>query len=415
MSSRWKVREEWSLCLSISSLANQLGYNWVAMNEAKQGLHICYFGTYRQEYSRNQIMLAGLREAGAEVVECHATLWRGIEDRVAQASGGWRSLGFLGRVVGAYWQLLCSHHRLADYEVMLIGYPGPFDAYLGRLLSWWRGKPMVVDHYMSLYLIAEERGLVAKSPTTGWLIRTLEGGGLRLANQLISDTAEYVAYHCRTYGLTPEQFELVPAGADNRFFHPHPHLQPPTTPFRVLYYGTYIPNHGVETMVQAAGLLGDEPEIAFDFYGEGPERPIVQQLADQNKARITFHDWIAKENLPAVMAQSHLCLGVFGITPQSQMTVQNKIWEAAAMGRPIVSGDSVTVRAALEHSQAIYLVPRRNPQALAEAIVYLKNNPALCQKLGENAYTRFQQGNTIGRLGAQTVAVLQKAMARPYN
>ena len=375
--------------------------------EKKRPLRICYFGTYRQEYSRNQIMLAGLREAGAEVVECHATLWRGIEDRVQQASGGWRSFGFVRRVVGAYWQLLRAHRRLPDYDVMLIGYPGPFDAYLGRLLTWWRRKPMVIDHYMSLYLIAEERGLVAKSPVTGWLIRTLEGWGLKLADRLISDTAEYVAYHCCTYGLTPDRFQLVPAGADGRFFYPRPHLQPPTDCFRVLYYGTYIPNHGVETMVRAAALLRDEPEIVFEFYGEGPERPFAQQLAQQTNARITFHDWVAKDDLPSVMAQSHLCLGVFGTTPQSQMTVQNKIWEAAAMGRPIVSGDSVTVRAALRHNEAIYLVPRRNPQALAEAIVYLKNNPALRQTLGQNAYTRFQQGNTIRQLGEQTVTALE--------
>ena len=77
------------------------------------------------------------------------------------------------------------------------------------------------------------------------------------------------------------------------------------------------------------------------------------------------------------------------------------------MGRPIVSGDSVTVRAALRHNEAIYLVPRRNPQALAKAIVYLKNNPALRQTLGQNAYTRFQQGNTIRQLGEQTVTALE--------
>lgn len=269
---------------------------------------------------------------------------------------------------------------------------------------------MVLDHYMSLYLIAEERGLVAKSPFTGWLIRTLEGRGLKLADRLISDTAEYVAYHCRTYGLAPEQFKLVPAGADGRFFYPRPHLHPPTNGFRVLYYGTYIPNHGVETMVQAAALLRDHSEISFDFYGEGPERPFAQQLAQQTNARITFHNWLSKADLPNVMARSHLCLGVFGTTPQSLMTVQNKIWEAAAMGRPIVSGDSVTVQAALRHNEAIYLVPRRDPQALADAVFYLKNNPSLCQTLGENAYTRFQQGNTIRQLGEQTVAVLEAVM-----
>ena len=56
---------------------------------ADRPLHVCYFGAYREEYSRNRIMIEGLRRNGVEVVECHALLWRRIEDRVAVASGGW--------------------------------------------------------------------------------------------------------------------------------------------------------------------------------------------------------------------------------------------------------------------------------------------------------------------------------------
>jgi len=45
-------------------------------------LRVCYFGTYRADYSRTQILLKGLRSRpDVEVVECHAKLWDGIEDR----------------------------------------------------------------------------------------------------------------------------------------------------------------------------------------------------------------------------------------------------------------------------------------------------------------------------------------------
>jgi hypothetical protein len=52
-------------------------------------LRVCYFGTYRANYSRNQIMIEGLRRNGVEVVECHERLWHSLEDRVQVASGGW--------------------------------------------------------------------------------------------------------------------------------------------------------------------------------------------------------------------------------------------------------------------------------------------------------------------------------------
>ena len=71
-----------------------------------QPLRVCYFGTYRANYSRNQIMIEGLRCNGVEVIECHETLWHGIEDRVQTASGGWLHPSFVCRVARVYWRLL---------------------------------------------------------------------------------------------------------------------------------------------------------------------------------------------------------------------------------------------------------------------------------------------------------------------
>ena len=43
----------------------------------RRKLRVCYFGTYRANYSRNQILIAGLRAQGVTVFETHATLWLG--------------------------------------------------------------------------------------------------------------------------------------------------------------------------------------------------------------------------------------------------------------------------------------------------------------------------------------------------
>jgi glycosyltransferase involved in cell wall biosynthesis len=378
------------------------------VDDVQWPLRVCYFGTYREEYGRNQILIAGLREQGVELLICHHTLWQGIEDRVAQASGRWRSFSFVRRVVAVYWRLWRQHRRLPDYDVMVLGYPGQFDAFLGRALSWSRGKPLALDLYMSLYLIAVERGLTAKSPFTGRLIRWLEMAGLRLPDLLIADTAEYVDYHCRTYKLQPERFCLVPAGADDRFFYPRPEHRLPDDHIRLIYYGTFIPNHAVLTIIQAAALLRDQPEIQFVMYGEGPDLPEALRLTEElNLINVTFCGWADKENLPIEVARSHICLGAFGDTPQSLMTVQNKIWEMAAMQKAIISGDSTAVRREFTHLKEIYLIPRKDPSALAKAIVHLAQTPELRQQLGTGARASFENGHNIAGLGATLKAILQ--------
>lgn len=351
-------------------------------------------------------MINGLKAHGVEVIICHVPLWEGIEDRVEKAEGGWRQPAFWRRVIGAYWKLYRQHNRLPDYDVMLLGYPGQFDAYLGRLLSWWRRKPMVMDLYASLFLIAEERGLVSKNPVTGRLIKLLETIGLRLTDLLISDTEAYVTYHCQTYGLSRNKFRLVPAGADDQIFYPRPEINPPDDSFRLIYHGSFIPNHDVPTMIQALALLQSDPTIRLDLYGDGPQRRLAVELVEELKLKsVYFHGWIDKEKLPEMIARSHLCLGAFGNTISSVSTIQNKIWESMYVARPVITGDAPTIRSSIRDRQEIYLVERTNPQALAAGILDLKNHPAQLEKIAEAGFTRSRQNTplALGRLYKQVI------------
>ncbi len=365
----------------------------------KRPLRICYFGSYRANYVRNQVIIEGLRRQGAVVEECHSVLWRSVADRVEQAGGGWRHPRFWKRVVAAYWRLLLAHQRSDEYDIMLIGYPGQFDVYLGRVLSWLRRKPMALDILMSLHLIAEERQLTKKSPLTGRLIFLLEKGGLKLPDLLIADTPEYRAYYSEKYNLPLARFQFVPLGVDDRLYKLRPHIQPPSDIFRVIYYGTFIPLHGVETMLRAAYELRDRQHIQFDFYGEGQELPRAKQLAQElGLDNVHFKGWIDKQDLPDEIARSHICLGVFGTTKQARCTIQNKIWEGMMMQRPVITGDAATIREELTHKKHVYLVERANPQMLAAGILDLENNPDLRRQMVETAYERAQN-NTIEATG----------------
>ena len=376
-------------------------------------LRVCYFGTYRAGYTRNQIVLKGLQaQADVLVYVCHAPLWHGIADRVAQASGGWRRPAFWRRVAGAYRQLIDAHRRTPEYDVMLIGYPGQFDAYLGRRLAHARSRPVALDILMSLHLVAEERGLTGDHRATGSLIFQLERGGLRQPDLLIAENPEYGSYIAAKYRLPPERFRYVPHGADETVFHPRP-LRPPDDHFRVTYHGGYLPSHGMDTIIGAAALLRDELNTQFHFYGNGPEKErIVQRATAEALPNVTFHGFVGQDELLDSLAQAHVCLGVFGTTRQAQFTVQNKVWEGLAMGRPVVSGDSPTIRAALADRQEVYLIPRDDPAALAAALRALRDNPTLRESIAATGHARYLAGNSIPAIGRQMKDALLSIVER---
>jgi len=360
---------------------------------------VCYFGTYREEYSRNKIMMAALRSTGIEVKECHVSLWQGIEDRVNITTGGWRSPKFWWRAIKAYFFLVMRYFKVGDFDILMVGYPGHFDVYIARFLANLRKKPLVWDVFMSLYLIAKERKLDSSKHSAVNFLRRIEEGALKKPDLLIQDTAEYVKWFYNEYNIPTEKFRLIPTGADDRIFKPLPKSSHQDGLFHVLYYGSFIPNHGVRLIIQAARLLQDQEDFIFDLIGDGPDREMAEELVENfGIQNVRFYDWMDQESLIQQINKADVCLGAFGDTPQSLMTVQNKIYECMAMGKAVITGDSPAVRDEFKHEHEIFIC-ERNAVDLGESIKYLNNNPEICLMLGKFGYDHYEKYNSIKIIG----------------
>jgi glycosyltransferase involved in cell wall biosynthesis len=373
------------------------------MNTKK--LRVCYFGTYRSDYSRNQIMIKGLRRAGVDVIECHVKLWTGIDDRVRAVSGGWLSPRFLIRVLQAYVTLLRKYRQMGNFDVMVVGYPGQFDVYLARILTWLRRKPLVWDVLMSIYLVSIERRLDQRSPVTVWALKCIERIACRLPDLLIIEGLEYRDWFYHTHNVAPDRFRLVPLGADDDVYHPLDDIKTRKDCFTVLYHGSFVRSHGIPTILKAADLLRMDPGIEFIFIGTGPEENQAASLAKSwGLKNVSFLGFVEMGEMLRLISHADICLGVFGDTAQSMMTIQNKIFEAMAMGKAIITSDAPALRALLTHGKHIYLCERGNPQSLVDAICELKCDMSQRQRLGENAYKLFRERfNTlsVGRIFAK--------------
>jgi glycosyltransferase involved in cell wall biosynthesis len=266
---------------------------------------------------------------------------------------------------------------------------------------------------MSIYLIAMERGLATRSRAGIYLLRVLECLACRLPDLLILDTDEYVAWFRATYGLPADRFRLVPTGADDRIFQPSPRHKTSPESCRVLYYGTFIPNHGVEYIVEAARLLAGTENVRFELVGDGPERPKAQAIAEQHGlSNVEFEDWLERSELLHRIEEADLCLGAFGTTPQSLMTVQNKIYEGLATARPVLTGDGPAIRRLLVHGEHVYLCPRADPEALAKAVRLLWSDGDLRGRLAENGHRVFMEQFDLIHNGQRFASHLREALDR---
>lgn len=354
-------------------------------------MRVCYFGTYRASYARNVLLIHSLRQAGVEVVECHEALWHSVEDRVQVASGGWLRPRFWLRLFKAYRSLVHKYRQVGDYDVLVVGYPGQYDVFLARLLSWRQKKPLVWDVFNSMYLVMLERGIAKRHNFTARLVRFLEKIATFLPEMMFLDAPEFVTWFHQIHATPSQRFRIIPMGADKDELPgllPSDFLCPPNDEkFRMIHYGSYITNHGVETIIEAAHILENETHYVFEMVGDGPEKTKAVNLAQSYQLKnLVFTSWLGRPELARKIATANVVLGSFGKTLQASLTYNNKILEALSLKKAVITGVSPANPASLVHGQHLYLVERANPQALADAIRALKTDPQLCQQLGENGY-----------------------------
>ena len=366
---------------------------------SKNITRVCYFGTYRDEYPRNHNMIEGLRRNGIEVIECHESLWKGIEDRVHAASGGWMSLKFFYRVIRTYFHLLIKYRSIGDFDLMILGYPAQFDVFLAWILTRMRGKPLCWDILMSTYLVAIERGLDKVSPITIKFLGLVEKLACRLPDLLILESPEYVSWFCQTYKIPEKRFCLVPMGVDDVKYMPLVDLRALDNKFRIVYYGSFIRNHGVPVILEAAKLLGQESYFQFELIGIGPEQERCKDWAAKEALKnITFSGWLSDDELHEHIARSDLCLGIFGDTPQSNMTIQHKILECLAFRKPIITGKSELILRTFQHKKHMYLCDRR-ADSLVNGIREISQSPDLRSRMALGGYSFFKDHFSVAEIG----------------
>jgi glycosyltransferase involved in cell wall biosynthesis len=354
---------------------------------------IYYWGTYDRDYPRNRILIAGLRANGAEVREFHFPLWRGPADKVRRAGSGWIRPALLARWAWGYVTLSVRFLTSPRPDFLFVGYSGHFDVFPAWCLSRMRRVPLVFDAFLSLYdSLVLDRGIVAKDGLRARFLAAVDATACRLADRILLDTRAHVSFFCETFRVPREKFWELPIGADDSVFRPGTALPRNGHPYTVIHFGRYIPLHGLETVVRAARRLEEEGQpVRFLLVGDGEGRRRIEDLARTlGTTSIRFEDSLAPQDLAQSIRQADLCLGIFGVTDKAARVVPNKVYEALASGKPLVTGDSPAAREFLTDELDCLLCERGDPGALASAIRRLQADPELARRLGDSGRRNFE-------------------------
>lgn len=387
------------------------------MTAPLSGLRVLAWGTYDLSKPRTRILLEGLEQAGAEVETIHAPVWGELADKSTVGSR-WTRLRLAARWLSRYPGLLLRLARAKRRDVVLVLYLGQLDVLMLWPLARLRGLPVVWDQFISLYnTVVEDRQMLSPEHPAARLLFAWEWLACHAADKVIIDTEAHADYVRRTFGLPPDRVESVLVGAEPEAFRPEPAARRggDDGEVRVLFYGQFIPLHGIETIVSAAQLAARRPgarPIRWTLIGKGQEAGRIRALlGDRWPERFEWIEWVEYEELVDHIQAADVCLGIFGDTDKAARVIPNKVFQILHAGRPLITRDSPAIRELLSADDpGIYLISPADPGALVDAIERFREDRAGLRERGL-LHASLRERTRPAAIGRALVRILEKVRA----
>lgn len=333
-----------------------------------------WWGRFDPDYSRNRILRQAYAALGWQVADFHPSL-SALADLEA----------------------LLRHLPRAD----LIHVPCFRQRDLAAAARYARRSniPLLFDPLISAYdkQVYERAKFPEQSAKANRLLEW-ERGLLARADIVLADTAEHEHFFADTLGVPRDHLHVVYVGAEESLFKPEATPRMPNTPLEVLFYGSFIPLQGPEVIIEAAHLCRDLP-VDWVLLGRGPLRAECERRA-AGLSNVFFEDWVPYAQLPERIHQADILLGVFGATPKAQRVIPNKVFQALACGRPLITCSAPSYPDGLvsDPSSGIRWVAAASARELAEAVTQLARESSQLPERGRQArysYEKFFDNRTI--------------------
>jgi glycosyltransferase involved in cell wall biosynthesis len=254
----------------------------------------------------------------------------------------------------------------------------------GLMLARRLRVPLVLEANASEVQWREEWSSL-RHPALG---RACERVLLRQADR-IAAVSENAAGHLRTAGAPADRLRVVPNGVEvQRFAGAQPLALPfPGSACVIAFTGLFYPWHGVSYLAQAFTLVAERrPDARLLLVGDGEDAARVRHVLENAGvlAKTLMTGLVGADAVPRYLAAADIVVSPHA-ADESFIGSPIKLWEYMASGRAIVASSVAQLSDVIADGRTGLLVPPRDPDALAAALVRLCDDPQLRARLGSAA------------------------------
>lgn len=193
----------------------------------------------------------------------------------------------------------------------------------------------------------------------------------------------------------------IPNSTDLSFFDPTKFRVRKNKTCSIIWSGILYHHLKLENLLIALKLMKEDAQLVFS--GEGPKKEMLISLARslEIEHKVSFEKWTGRDVVPERLANAYIGIIYTAETLYEKCKCPGKLFEYMAMELPIVATNVGEVAATIQEADCGISVPPNNPQALADALDYLVQNPDLRRKLGENGRQFLARKQNFELLGSR--------------
>lgn len=235
-----------------------------------------------------------------------------------------------------------------------------------------------------------------------------------IAKGLPATFARAAAVHCisraieeeaERFGLDPSKARVIHPGIDPQFFSP-PEVASRSAVLRAISVGSFVWVKGTTYALQALRILIDRGlAIRLTLVGDGPERQRILYAIDDLGLR--DHVELAGRLAPVAVRDRLRESDIF-VLPSLSEGFCNAAVEAMGCGLPVVMTNCGGVREGVTDGIEGFIVPLRDPGAMAAAIERLAKDPLLRERMGLAARARVLKQFALSGHVHDFVALLEE-------
>lgn len=279
------------------------------------------------------------------------------------------------------------------------------------------GVPVLLDLHEAMPEFYRSRFPRAQAPVVSRLLRLQERLSIAAATEVLT-VNEMLRDRLVALGVDAARIGVVVNSPSLRRFDPAAH---PDRAFmadgtlRIIYAGALTPTYELDVLLEAvARLRAAHPDlpVRVDLFGRGDSEPALRsQVARLGlEDDVVFHGRIPIEMVPAAIAASDV-----GVAPTrrdrfTDMSLSTKIFEYAAMGKPVICSRLPMVERTLPPDSAL-TYPPGDAAALTESLRRVAEDPAARDAVVRRL-SGFTQAFAWEREAPRYVAVIERLARR---